>query len=71
MDTNKLLDIATELLIDVAPRALRGSRDAIEALERGITLLKRQQSEGRDPSMDEWDELNGRITNLTDQLNRD
>jgi hypothetical protein len=44
------------------PALIQAGADAARAIEETITALRAMQTEGRDPTVAEWDTLNARIT---------
>lgn len=65
-----VLDFAMQLF-NLVPMITQGIQGAQEALEWGVGRIKDMQSSGRDPTAEEWDELNSRTAGLRTALHSD
>lgn len=70
MDTSKALEWAT-LVIKWLPVAVQGVTEAAEFLNWGMDRMKTMIAESRDPTDEEWDELNSRTAALRTKLHSD
>ena len=57
------LSLLTEL-----PGLIASGKQVIDLIQTGSTALKAMQTENRDPTAAEWDQLNARIKALRDEL---
>ena len=58
-------------LFDLVPMIVSGLAGAKEAIEWGVGRIKTMQAEGREPTEEEWAELNSRTQGLREALHTD
>lgn len=58
------------LVIQLAGMAARVGGDVIDILDWGRARVEAMRGENRDPSPDEWSEINRKITEAREQLHR-
>jgi gas vesicle protein len=58
---------ATQLL-GILPGLLDAGKDVADLIKSGNAALKRMQEDNRDPTKEEWDELNAEIRKLQEEL---
>lgn len=61
------LALAMELL-SALPALIEAGRDIAGLVKEGNETLAKAQAEGRDPTKEEWDELNKKIAELRAEL---
>ena len=55
-------------LLESLPDLIRAGKDVLSLIEHGTAKIREMQDEKRDPTTEEWDELNARIKALHDEL---
>lgn len=55
-------------LLTSLPQLIQAGTDAMSLINHGREKLSEMQTAGRDPTQEEWDELNAKIKALQDEL---
>lgn len=58
-------------ILDLMPLAIQGIGGAIATIQSGTAMVKKMIAENRDPTEEEWAELNAMTTALREKLHSD
>lgn len=56
------------MVLEILPKLVQASTEVYTLIHNTNSLLKTMQSEGRDPTAEEWDDINKQIHDLSNQL---
>lgn len=71
MSVASVVVFATKLAQEVLPLAIQGVSSAVALWKSGSAKIEQMVSEERDPTPEEWDELNAGISALQSDLHTD